>query len=94
MSEHPNDHDGKTYYKNITKTISKVKPKDWNDSKIDPKSNRQKRNKQRVKPPETNGKDNGFEEINTLLDNFQADSKKYFKECKDKNIEECYQNGV
>lgn len=78
---------GTTDYKNIIKTVSKVKPQYWNDSKINPDTNRQKRNKQRVSPPKSNEKDNGYEEINTLLDNFQSNAKKYFKECNSQNIE-------
>jgi len=79
--------DGKTDYKNITKIVSKVKPQYWNDSEIDPKTNRQKRNKQRVSPPRPNEKDNGHEEINNLLDEFQAKAKKYFKDCNLQKIE-------
>jgi site-specific recombinase XerD len=79
--------DGKTDYKNITKTVSKVKPQYWNDSEIDPKTNRQKRNKQRVSPPRPNEKDNDHEQINNLLDEFQAKAKKYFKDCTNQNIE-------
>jgi integrase len=79
--------DGKTDYKNITKIVSKVKPQYWNDSEINPKTNRQKRNKQRVSPPKPNEKDNNFEEINDTLDKFQTDAKKYFKECESQSIE-------
>jgi len=73
--------EGETDYKNITKTVSKVKPSYW------PKKDDKTRNKQRVKKPGANEKDNNYEEINSLLDEFQEKAKKYFKECKLHNIE-------
>lgn len=72
--------------KEITKTVSKVKPRYWNDSKIDEKSRRQKRNKQRVSPPRPDEKDNDHQQINELLDDFQAKAKKYFQNCARQNI--------
>ncbi|NQU88188.1 MAG: integrase catalytic domain-containing protein [Mariniphaga sp.] len=61
-------------YKNITKTIEKVKARYWN------------KNQQRVSPPKPHEPDNSYEAINETLDNFQDEFKAYFKECSRKNI--------
>ena len=62
-------------YKNITKTVGKIKPRYWNKLK------------QRVRPPRPEEEDNNHEEINDTLDKFQAKAKTYFKACNNQNIE-------
>lgn len=62
-------------YKNITKTVGKTKLRYWN------------KGKQRVNPPRPDEKDNGFEETNQTLEDFQNKAKEYFKNCSRQNIE-------
>ncbi len=63
-----------TVYKNISKTIEKVKPKHWNKTK------------QRVYKPKPEEKDNDYERLNNILDNFQSEANVYFKEIKDAGL--------
>lgn len=61
-------------YKNVTKTVGKVKFRHWNKTK------------QRVSPPRQNEEDNGHIEINTYLDKLKTDSSNYFRDCSFQNI--------
>ena len=58
-------------YKNITKTVERVKPQYWNKTK------------QRVYKPKPTEPENDFERINNILDNFQREAKDYFKQLSD-----------
>lgn len=58
-------------YKNITKTVERVKPQYWNKTK------------QRVNKPKPHESDNDYERINTALDIFQIEAKNYFKRLSD-----------
>lgn len=60
-------------YKNITKTVERIKPQYWNK-------------KQRVNKPKPHEPDNDFENINARLKTFQDEANKYFKDCKQNNI--------
>ena len=62
-------------YKNVTKTVGKVKLRYWN------------KKKQRVSPPRPNEDDNGFEKINNTLDKLKSDSSDYFRDCLSQNIQ-------
>lgn len=61
-------------YKNITKTIEKVKARHWNSKA------------QRVRKPLPHEPDNDYLDINDTLDNFQNEAKTYFKACTKDNI--------
>ena len=56
-------------YKNITKTVGKIKPRYWNKLK------------QRVSPPRPHEEDNNHTEINSYLEDFQSKANKYFLNC-------------
>lgn len=62
-------------YKNITKTVDKVKSQYWN------------KKKQRVNKPKPHEPDNNYLVINERLDEFQTNAKKYFTSCKNRNIQ-------
>lgn len=62
-------------YKNITKTVGKIKPRYWNKLK------------QRVSPPRPHEEDNNHTEINSYLEDFQSKGNKYFLNCALQNIE-------
>ncbi|MCW0483509.1 site-specific integrase [Gaoshiqia sediminis] len=66
---------GKTTYKNISKTVDRVKVRHWN------------KKKQRVSPPRPDEPDNDHENINLRLDELQSDAKIYFKQCQQQDIE-------
>ena len=61
-------------YKNVTKTVGKVKSRYWN------------KNKQRVSSPRPNEEDNGYNEINSKLDDLKTESSNYFRDCLQQEI--------
>jgi len=61
-------------YKNVTKTVGRIKSKHWN------------KNKQRVSPPRQNEEDNGHIEINIHLDKLKTDATNYFRDCTFQNV--------
>jgi len=62
-------------YKNITKTVGKIKPQYWNKLK------------QRVNKPRPHEEDNNHIEINSHLDEFKSKANKYFLNCELQKIE-------
>lgn len=62
-------------YKNITKTVGRIKPRYWNKLK------------QRVSPPRPHEEDNNHTEINSYLEDFQSKANKYFLNCTLQNIQ-------
>ena len=61
-------------YKNITKTVEKVKSRYWNKTT------------QRVNKPKPHEPYNNYLEINDTIDSFQNEAKIYFKACGQQNI--------
>lgn len=66
-------------YKNITKTVEKVKSGYWN-------KNRQRLSNPRVNEKDYDEKKKEHEAINDRLDRLQNEARKYFKTCKQRNI--------
>jgi len=61
-------------YKDISKTIGRVKPRHWNKTK------------QRVSPPRPHEKENDHAVINASLDKYETDAESYFRKCEVEKI--------